>query len=762
MKLSTASLAIVVALSLVSESARAQGRRGQEPVQGVYKARVTVNWFHDGAKFWYRNQLRGGTREFIVVDTNAGTRNPAFDHARLATALSQAASKQYTGDKLPFEAIELVNDDKAIRFKVGDDTWECDLGSYQCAKTDAAMASPQVTDGDGPGAGTRGRGGGGRGGGGRGNRSMRSPDAKWTAQIKDFNVYIHNEADNSDVQLTTDGKEGFAYGRLEWAPDSSTLVAFRIEPGERKEVYRIQSSPPNGGRAVLQQSEYALPGDKFDSLELNLFNIEARKQIKPNVDRIDFGGWGNPNPTLRWSKDQHHFTYEKIDRGHQRFRLIEVDAHTGETRNIIDEKTSTFIWTAHTEAVGTPMVTWLEKSDQIIYMSERDGWRHLYLVDVPTGNIKPIMQGEYVLRGIDRIDEDKQQIWFRACGKNPGQDPYFIHYYRINFDGSGLVALTEGNGSHSAQFSEDRSFIVDTYSRVDSPPVHELRRTSDGSLVCKLEEADISELQSEGWQPPEVFVAKGRDGKTDIWGIINRPRNFDSSKKYPVLEQIYNGPQSAYVPKTFSGQRRFSNLTDLGFIVVQMDAMGTAFRSKAFHDVCWHNLADAGFPDRIAWHKAAGAKYSYYDTERVGIYGNSAGGQNAAAAVIFHPEFYKAAVANSGCHDNRMDKSSWNEQWMGYPVGEQYSRCSNIDNAAKLGAFLMIIIPELDTNVPPESSFRLVDALVKARKDFDVVVIPGANHGAQSPITQRRLQDFFVRHLQGIDAPNRNASPAAG
>ena len=253
-----------------------------------------------------------------------------------------------------------------------------------------------------------------------------------------------------------------------------------------------------------------------------------------------------------------------------------------------------------------------------------------------------------------------------------------IHYYRVNFDGTGLVALTEGNGNHSIQYSPDRKYLIDTYSRVDMAPVHELRRVADGKLVCELEKADITELQASGWQPPEVFVAKGRDGTTDIWGIICRPAHLDPSKKYPVIEYIYAGPQGSFVPKTFSPARRFAALTDLGFIVVQIDGMGTANRSKAFHDVCWHNLKDAGFPDRILWHQAVAGKYSYYDTDRVGIYGTSAGGQNSTGAVLFHPDFYKVAVSACGCHDNRMDKASWNEQWMGYPVGPQYAACSNI------------------------------------------------------------------------------------
>jgi dipeptidyl aminopeptidase/acylaminoacyl peptidase len=253
-------------------------------------------------------------------------------------------------------------------------------------------------------------------------------------------------------------------------------------------------------------------------------------------------------------------------------------------------------------------------------------------------------------------------------------------------------------------------------------------------------------------------VAKGRDGKTDIWGIICRPRGFDQSKKYPVIEQIYAGPQGSFTPKTFSPTRRFSSWTDLGFIVVQMDGMGTANRSKAFHDVCWKNLKDAGFPDRILWHHAVAKKYSSYDISRVGITGGSAGGQNSTGGVLFHPEFYKVAVSGCGCHDNRMDKASWNEQWMGYPVGPQYAESSNIDNAYRLRGKLLLIVGEMDTNVPTESTYRLVDALIKAGKDFDYICVPGANHGMGGAYGARRLQDFFVRHLLGAEPPDRNTA----
>jgi len=735
-------------------------RRSQR-VEGYYKARITPHWFvrrtPDGADntcFWYRNDLSGETKEFVLVNAERGTRKAAFDHKNLASALSEATGVKYEADQMPFNNIEFIDEAKAIRFKVDGTTFKCDLTCYECCETAATLDAAEQADSAAERFGPRPR-------GTAGPRRdepqehLSSPDGRWTAFVKDHNVFVRSEDNREETQISQDGTEALAYGRLSWAPDSQTLVAFRIEPGADKKVYLIESSPAGGGRARLHSRPYTLPGDKFTTYELNLFDINTQKQIKPDLDRLELD-WQVPR--LRWNKDQRHFTYEKVDRGHQRFRVIEVDSHTGQARNIIDEKSETFIWTAHTENLRLNRVNWLEKTDEIIYASERDGWRHLYLVDAEQGKItNQITKGQWVVRGIDYIDEEERQIWFSASGRNRDQDPYLLHYYRVNFNGTGLVALTEGNGNHSIQYSPDHKYIIDTYSRVDMAPVHELRRASDGKLICSLEKADISELIATGWAAPEVFVAKGRDGKTDIWGIICRPRDFDPNKKYPVIEQIYAGPHSAYVPKRFSPSRRFASLTDLGFIVVQADGMGTAHRSKAFHDVCWKNLKDAGFPDRILWHQGVAKKYPYYDISRVGVYGNSAGGQSAAGALLFHPEFYKVAVASCGCHDNRMDKASWNEQWMGYPVGPQYAESSNIENAHRLRGKLFLIVGELDRNVPPESTMRLVDALIKAGKDFELLVIPGGGHGMGGSYGQRRMQDFFVRHLLGIKPADRNA-----
>jgi hypothetical protein len=744
-----------------ADDAPQQRQPQQRPAAGVYKAQLDAHWFADGTRFWYRNDLRSGAREFILVVAESGERGPAFDHAKLAASLSKAAAREYKANRLPFDAIDFI--DKAVTFVVGKTTWNCDLATYECSKIETKKAAAPVPEPDvariepeefeiapderetlaflQP----RQRDGG---------AENRSPDRKWTAFVKENNVFVRS-TEGVEPRLSDDGKDGLRYGLLNWSPDSKSLVAFRIEPNEPKDVYRIESSPAGGGRAKLATSGYRLPGDKYPTYELAVFDVAAKKAVKPEVEKIDFDF-----PRVRWSKDGHSFTYQKIDRGHQRFRLIEVDTRTAKARTLIDEKSGTFIWTAHFDGMQVNKVTFLNKTDEIVFASERDGWRHLYLVDAKTGQTKnAITTGEYVVRDVERIDEDKRQIWFRASGRNAGQDPYFLHYYRVDFDGTNLVALTDGDGTHTAKYSPDGKYLIDTYSRVDMAPVHELRRTADGKFVCELERADIDELKANGWTAPEVLVAKGRDGKTDIWGIICRPREFDPKKNYPVIESIYAGPHGAHVPKAFSGFRRFSNLTDLGFIVVQMDGMGTAHRSKAFHDVCWKNLKDAGFPDRILWHQAAAKKYPYYDLTRVGIFGTSAGGQNAAGAVLFHPEFYKAAVASCGCHDNRMDKASWNEQWMGYPVGPHYAACSNVENARRLSGKLLLTVGELDDNVPPELTYRFCDALIKARKDFEFLLVPGMRHGDGGAYGRRRIQDFFVRHLHGVEPPDHNAGP---
>jgi dipeptidyl aminopeptidase/acylaminoacyl peptidase len=737
----------------------------------VFKATLTPHWIENNTHMWYRNDLRDARKEFVLVNAEKGTRLPAFDHAKLARELSKASGKSFDAGKLPFDLISFTPGLKGVRFHADGRLWECDLTSYACGLAQAAPESEeretsaaesvnrdvQPEEGEEleePAAQAKqGKASGSRAGTGR---ETRSPDGAWTAFIKDNNVFMRGK-EGKEIRVTSQGDDKKPFSGLTWSPDGKTLVAYRTAPGDNAQVYMIETSPRDQLAAKLHTRAYPRAGDKLPRHDLWLIHPGKTAPVMVDVEAIDLGG----PPRLRWSKDSQRFTFEKRDRGHRRFRVIEVDARTGKTRNIIDERAKSFIWTDHLPSggeLGGVAVYYLRKTNEIIFVTQQDGWKHLYLVDAAAGKTKnQITRGPWVVRAIDRIDEEKRQIWFRAAGKNPDQDPYLVHYYRVNFDGGGLVALTASNGNHQIQYSPDKSYIIDTYSRVDMPPAHELRRVSDGSLVCALEQADVSALEETGWKAPEVFVAKGRDGVTDIWGIICRPQHYDPKKKYPVIEYIYAGPHGFHTPKTFAAYRPLQALAELGFIVVQCDGMGTAQRSRAFHDVCWKNLADAGFPDRILWIRAAAKKYAYLDITRVGIYGTSAGGQNAAGALLFHPEFYKVAVAACGCHDNRLDKRSWNEQWMGL-MGPHYHKQSNVTNAHWLEGKLLLIVGELDTNVPFESTMRVVDALIRARKDFDLLVVPGMGHSDGGAYGQRRRWDFFVRHLHGVEPPRRRTA----
>jgi dipeptidyl aminopeptidase/acylaminoacyl peptidase len=556
--------------------------------------------------------------------------------------------------------------------------------------------------------------------------------------------------DAKEYKLSNDGATGEYYSSyIRWSPDSRKLVACRVRPAEKHMIYYIESSPEEQMQPKHYSYEYQKPGDAVPQKYPQLFDVESKKHIYVDDSQI-------PNQysvnDINWNKDNSCFTFEYNKRGHQVYQVIRVDALTGEYKVIINETSPTFI-----DYSGKKYRYNAEETGEIIWASERDGWNHLYLYDSVTGKVKDrITTGDWVVRDVAFVDEKNRQVIFQASGMEPG-DPYFIYYYRINFDGSGLTRLTFGYGNHDASFSPDKKFFTDTWSRIDEPPVTILRKSDDGSELMSVEKADITRLLDTGIRLPEVFTAKGRDGVTDIWGIIIRPTGFDPSKKYPVIEDIYAGPHDSFVPKSFRPvATSMHQLAELGFIVVKIDGMGTSNRSKAFHDVCWKDLKDAGFSDRILWMQAAAKKYPSLDLERVGVYGTSAGGQSAAGAVLFHPEFYKVAVASCGCHDNRMDKMWWNEQWMGWPVGEEYSQSSNVDNAWRLKGRLLLINGELDNNVDPTSTMQVVNALIKANKEFEYVFLPGARHTSGGAYGERKRRDFFVKNLLGLDPPDWN------
>lgn len=701
----------------------------------VFKSRVEPRWFAASTKFVYRNRLSGSSTEFIVVDAEVGTRKPAFDQTKLASALKGPLGREVSATDLPIQNVEFIEDGKLLQFQAEKKVWKWELDSE--AVTEVGPIPPPENPM--PRRGRRPR-------RERSNRNAESPDGKLATFVRDHNLCLKVLETKEEIVLSTDGTADNAYeSAVFWSPDGKRCVALQTRPAQSHPVYLIESSPKDQLQPRLHQHDYLKPGDKIAQSRPQLFDVENRKPMAVS-DALFTNPWSIDD--FDWSDDSKEFTFHFNQRGHQALRVISINADTGDARAMINEESPTFIDYAHKHFFDLQ-----EETNEIIWMSERDGWNHLYLYDATTGQVKnQITKGNWVVRNVEQVDHEARRIWFRASGVFPGQDPYYIHYGVVGFDGQGLTWLTRGDGTHQIEYSPDKKFLVDTYSRIDLPPVIELRRVSDGELVCELERADWSSLLATGWKVPERFVAPGRDGKTDICGVIYRPTNFDPAKKYPVIEMIYAGPQSSFVPKSFSSFHPPQAMAELGFVVVQMDGMGTSNRSKAFHDVCFKNLGDSGFPDRILWIQAAAKAHPEMDLTRVGIYGGSAGGQSSTRALMAHGDFYHVAVSDCGCHDNRMDKIWWNELWMGYPIGPHYAAQSNVTQAHKLQGKLLLIVGELDRNVDPASTMQVADALIKADKDFDLLIIPGAGHGsAESPYGQRRRQDFFVRHLLGVE-----------
>jgi len=818
----------------------------------VYRDRIEPHWFSDNSRFWYRNDNPGDTREFIIIDAIAGTRQPAFDHAMVAQQIGDGA----TADKLPVRKLEFSDDDGTITLLGADKSWRLDVatgavsaiakstdsnaglrpeetlrpsqtggaesgivfqnnlseavklfwvdnsgnrqtyGEIQPGQqreqhtfekhvwliTDAAgdslalfiaqaRGATAVIDGKAPKPRERER------------RSrdrdeeaatfVRSPDAQWDAFVRNDNLWLRRFADGVEKQLSADASQtntfhrdairnraiGMNYDKPDypeslpevfWSPNSKYVVALQTTVVPEPRVTLIESSPRDQLQPKTQTYPYIKPGDPIPQSTVRLFDVEAVVELP-----IDQSVLQNPWDIGRfqWAKDSSRVTFLYNQRGHQVMRVVAVDLKSqisnpkpASTRVLIEETSETFI-----DYSQKSYLKFLAKRGEILWMSERDGWNHLYLFDATTGSLKrQLTKGNWMVRRVERVDKENGVVWFWALGMHEGQDPYYAHLCRLDLNADDEpVMLTESNGTHTIQWAPNDQTFIDTWSRVDQPPVHELRSASDGSLICRIDQADATEIAATGHRFPERFVAKGRDGTTDIYGIIHRPIHFDAAKSYPVIENIYAGPHGAFVPKAFrANYRHQQEIADRGFIVVQIDGMGTNWRGKKFHDVAWKNIKDAGYPDRIAWMKAAAVTRPWMDIKRVGVYGGSAGGQNAMRAVLDYSDFYKAAAADCGCHDNRMDKIWWNEAWMGMPGDGSYVRSSNVADAHKLGGALLLTVGELDKNVDPSSTYQVVGALQKAGKEFEFVPMIGSGHGsAESEFGRKLRADFFVRHL---------------
>ena len=703
---------------------------------------LTPHWIEKTDRFWYRSTGSKGS-EFILVDAEQNTSNPAFDHARLAEALSHATKQSYDAGKLPFDSFDFTDKEKAIRFEIDTAQWTCNLESYECKPGEQGGANEQY--------------------------ESRSPDRRWAAYVENHNLLLRDTTTGTIVQLTRDGEPGWDYATpipslrpmvtqgtsdvkerpaVFWSPDSSKLITYRIDSRSAGHFTSVQFVPPNQLRPKSFNVVYPLPGEVLPKAEPIVFDVRSLKRIDVKTSALDIAFQGGPS--FEWFPDNKRFHYETEDRGWKKVELREVDAETGEQKTLLKEESEKYV---------DPGETWfrfLNNDSEIIQSSERDGWNHLYLYSAKTGALeKQLTKGEWVVRQVVSVDDKNHRVYFLACGREKAEDPYLTHLYSVGLDGTGLQLLTPDRANHTASVSPDSAYFVDSYSRVDQPGGSVLRRTKDASKVRDLQQADVTELMKTGWKSPEQFQGKAGDGTTDLYGLIWRPSNFDSSKKYPIIEQVYTGPQGFFVPKTFAAAMRLQSMAEVGFIVVMVDGRGTTGRSRAFHEFSYHNLGGS-FADHVEVIKQMAAKYPFMDITRVGIYGTSAGGYGSTHAILTFPDFYKVCISISGDHDPRLDKAWWNEVYQGYPVGSDYEEQSNVTLASHLQGHLLLEHGDVDDNVHPVETMRLADALMSANKSFDMLIVPNMYHGesgVHATYLARRRWDYFVQYLLGVTPP---------
>jgi dipeptidyl aminopeptidase/acylaminoacyl peptidase len=754
-----------------ADYARAEKWMGYNTNPLVFRAGVRPTWQGDD-RFWYRVTTAEGT-EFVMVDSAKGTKAPAFDHVKLAAALSAAAGTTFDAHHLPFTDFELSADGQTISFAAQRRRWKCDLTAGKCA-----------AEGTAPVAGLAGGGGGGGGRGGAGN-SVLSPDKKRSAFIREFNLWVRDVATGKETQLTTDGVKDFAYATdnagwthsdravLVWSPDSKKIATFQQDQRGVGEMYLVETKV---GHPTLQAWKYPLPGDEVVTMiQRVIIEVDTprviRLKLPPDQHRStlcdDIQCRGGEWADVEWSRDAAQLAFVSTSRDHKHAQLRIADAATGSIRDVLEET----VTTQYESGQGRVNWRYLPATNEVIWYSERDNWGQLYLYDATTGKLKnQITTGDGVVTQLLKVDEQNRQLYFLAAGREKGRDPYFSHFYRIGFDGQSLSLLTPEDANHEISLSPSGRFFFDSYSKPDVPPVAVLR-DADGKLISNIEKADISKLLAAGWKPPVPITVKARDGVTDLYGLMFKPTNLDEQKKYPIINQIYPGPQGGSVgSRSFSAARSDAQaLAELGFIVVQIDGMGNPLRSKKFHDFYYGNMGDNTLPDQITGMKQLAEKYPWIDIDRVGVWGHSGGGYAAADAMFRYPDFFKVGISESGNHDNREYEDDWGERYQGLLTKDangktNYDDQANQNIAKNLKGHLLLAHGTLDDNVPPYNTLLVVDALIKANKDFDLLMLPNQRHGygnASNYMTRRRW-DYFVRYLLGAEPPkNYELKPPA-
>ena len=719
----------------------------------VFHADVQPTWLARD-RFWYRTSTARGT-EFVLVDPAARTRAPAFDPARLTEALKAAGGSAVDLAHVPVSAIDVSDDGFSVSLSAGSVRWRCDLHAYSCAQADAT--GPHDAGG------ALGR-----------PPDSRSPDGKRAVFIRKNNLWARDLASGQERQLTQDGVADFGYATdnagwthsdrpiVLWSPDSRKVATFQQDQRGVGEMYLVET---NAGHPRLRQWKYPLPGDDtVTTIQRVIIDVDSARVIRlkmgPDQHRStlcdDIACRGGDLSDAEWSPDGSHLAFVSTSRDHKHEQLRVADATTGDIRDVLEETSPTYFES------GAGRINWhyLPASREVIWFSERDNWGQLYLYDLETGKLKnQITSGEGAVTQVLHIDEAKRQVYFLAVGKEKGRDPYFAHLYRIDFDGKNLLLLTPENANHNVSIAPSGRFFVDSYSRPEVAPVTVVR-DANGKLVVSLEIADISRLLAAGWRPPIPFTVKARDGTTDLYGLMFRPTKFDSTHSYPIINHIYPGPQTGSVgSRSFIASRGDAQaLAELGFVVIELDGMGTPLRSKQFHDAYYAKMGDNTLPDQVAGMKELAERYRWIDITRAGIYGHSGGGFATADAMFRYPDFFKVGISEAGNHDNRVYEDDWGEKWEGlltrHGDSTNYDEQANQLLAQNLKGHLLLAHGLMDDNVPPYNTLLVEHALMKANKDFDLILFTDKAHGfGNEPYMIRRRWDYFVRYLLGAEPP---------
>jgi dipeptidyl aminopeptidase/acylaminoacyl peptidase len=711
-----------------------------------------VKWLDD-THFWYRDHDAGGDH-VMAMDTATAKAAPAFDQAKLAAALAKASGKPVPADKVPARGFDFsVRKDGRYDVELKGKHYLCDFkGAGSCT----AKTGPK--SGDEPG--------------------ILSPDKTKEAFVRDWNLWVRDVATGKETQLTHDGVKDFGYatdnagwihtGRavVNWSPDSKKLATYQQDQRGVGEMYTVRTQV---GHPVLDAWKYPLPGDKkVFMIEPVVIDVASRKVVRLKIapqqrlsslcDDISCNSDGHWSD-LKWAPDSRTLAMvnSSRDRKHEWYRV--ADARTGAVRTAFDETVKDYYESGHGE------VNWqyLPKTNEAVWPSERNDWNNLYLVDLKTGKVKhPVTTGEGNVAEVLHLDRKARELWFVGVGKVPGVNPYYRQFWKVGLDGGQPVLLTPEDADHTISLSPDGKTFVDSYSTPTTPPVTVLRSSADGHVIATVAKADISRLKAAGWVAPIPFTVKARDGKTDLYGIMFKPSNFDPHKKYPVIDYVYPGPQTGSVRGRSFNPSRGDNqaLAELGFIVVAIDGMGTPWRSTTFHHTWYGDMGDNTLPDQVKGIQELAQRYPWIDVNRVGIWGHSGGGNTTADAMFRYPDFFKVGWAESGNHDNRNYENDWGEKYQGLLVTNKdgttnYDNQANQDIAKNLKGKLMLVHGTIDDNVPLGETMLVADALIKANKDFDELIIPNVHHGyaAATPYATRRRWDYFVRYLAGDTPP---------